>query len=108
MELNKRTKATMITPAAKAAVWERDGGRCLWCGAYNAEPNAHYIPRSRGGLGIEQNILTLCFKRHRIFDQPSTEAEVATSRRMKQSYKHYLKSRYPGWDEKKMVYRKDM
>lgn len=102
--MHKRTKSLMISPAVKKAVWERDGGKCLWCGAYNAAPEAHYIPRSRSGLGVEENVLTLCRKCHRTFDQPSTDAEVATSRRMKVKFRNYLKSIYPNWKEENLYY----
>ena len=58
---SKRTKATDIPQKVKQAVWERDGGRCVVCGCCrNVMPNAHFIPRSKGGLGIEENIVTLC------------------------------------------------
>lgn len=30
------------------------------CGSSYAMPNAHYIARAQGGLGIEENIVTLC------------------------------------------------
>lgn len=105
--MNRRTKALSIPPEVKDQVWDRDGGCCVWCGAYNALPNAHYIPRSRSGFGTEQNILTLCFKCHRTFDQPGTDAEIATARRMKAYFKHYLRSKYPGWNEKNLVYKKE-
>ena len=57
----KRAKATDITPQVKQAVFLRDGGRCVVCGnAYNVMPNAHVVPRSQGGMGIETNIVTMC------------------------------------------------
>ena len=43
------------------AVWERDNHRCIFCGKlvpYNLA-NSHFIKRSQGGLGIEQNIMTM-------------------------------------------------
>ena len=39
--------------------------------SYYAMPNAHVIPRSKGGLGIEQNIVTACLECHRKMDQSS-------------------------------------
>ena len=58
---SKRSKATDIPMSVKKKVWERDCGRCVVCGNHcNVMPNAHYIPRSKGGLGIEENIITLC------------------------------------------------
>lgn len=104
---SKRTKALSISMETKVKVWDRDGGACLWCGAHNAAPEAHYIPRFKGGLGIEQNVLTLCRKCHRIFDQPSTDAEVATSRRMRKYFKYYLEKCYPGFKDSDRYYHKE-
>ena len=96
---SKRTKALEIPPEVKAKVYERDEGCCVWCGK-RGEPNAHYIPRSQGGLGIEENILTLDWECHLRFDQ-SVERE-----KMREFFKSYLKTKYPDWDEEKLVYRK--
>ena len=57
---SKRSKACDILQKVKEAVWERDGHRCIICHSRIAMPNAHFIPRSKGGLGIEENIVTLC------------------------------------------------
>ena len=58
---SKRAKALDISKQVKEIVFARDKGKCVVCGnSYNVMPNAHYIPRSKGGLGIEQNIVTLC------------------------------------------------
>ena len=57
----KRAKATDIPQKVKKVVWERDGGCCVICGNnYNVMPNAHFISRSKGGLGIEENVFTAC------------------------------------------------
>ena len=97
--MHKQTKATSIPAATKQAVWERDGGRCVLCGR-PGNPWCHYISRAQGGLGIEQNIVTLCDKCHSDFDQS------AKRRRMKEYIKWYLKMIYPGWDETKLIYKK--
>ena len=58
---SKRTKATDIPMSVKKKVWERDNHCCIVCGnSYGAMPNAHILPRSNGGRGIETNIVTLC------------------------------------------------
>ena len=57
----KRSKATDISKKVKDAVWERDNHCCVVCGnSYNVMPNAHILSRSKGGLGIETNIVTMC------------------------------------------------
>lgn len=105
-----RTKALEIPAEVKRAVAERDScdGHpcCVWCGmpAPVSNPlafsNAHYIPRSQGGLGIEENILTLDWECHLKFDQSDERSE------MRGFLRGYLKSKHPDWDEKKLIYKK--
>lgn len=67
--MTKRTRALDITPHVKKLVWERDGGKCILCGSqFTAMPNAHYISRAHSGLGVEQNIVTLCMDCHHAYD----------------------------------------
>lgn len=99
MAKSRRTKALEIPPKVKKAVYERDGGCCVYCGR-RGNPDAHYIPRSQGGLGIEENILTLDWECHMRFDQSTDRPK------MKAVLREYLKSKYPEWDEDKLVYRK--
>lgn len=100
--MNRRTRALDFSQKVKAAIWERDGGRCLICHTPHAAPNAHFIRRSRGGLGIEQNGLTLCTRCHDRYDsgrQDETDELFCW-------FKAYLKSKYPGWSESKLIYQK--
>ena len=105
---SKRSKATDIPPEVKRAVWDRDDGACVVCGnMVNVMPNAHYIPRSRGGLGIEENIVTLCTPLtinncHHKYDNGDKE----TRELYKSLIKKYLMSKYPNWDESKLYYTK--
>ena len=96
--MRKRTKALAITKATKEQVFERDG-YCILCGKAGS-PDAHYISRAQGGLGVEQNVVTLCTDCHRRYDQtaerPLTRAHIRV----------YLQSKYPDWDENKLIYRK--
>lgn len=94
------TKACDIPPKVKAIVWERDGGFCIFCGSPNAAPNMHFIPRSHGGLGIPENIGTGCIKCHNRLDNSADRKE------MLKEFEQYLKRHYPGWDKKKLTYRK--
>ena len=56
-----RSKYCDISQEVKQRVFERDGGRCVICGnSYNVMPNAHILSRAKGGLGVEENIITLC------------------------------------------------
>lgn len=98
--MHSQTKATSISKSVKCAVYERDGYRCIICGSPQGQPNAHYIARSQGGLGIEENIVTLCPICHREYDQ-SCKRKV-----YKDFIKSYLKNKYPEWDENKLIYKK--
>lgn len=78
----------------------------MLCGNRAAAPNAHYISRADGGLGVEQNIVTLCteFGRgcHRRYD--SGTAQERAEIRAKLTV--YLKRHYPDWNETRLRYRK--
>lgn len=106
---SRRSKACDIPPWVKQEVWLRDNGRCVVCGNnYNVMPNAHYIPRSKGGLGVEQNIVTLCTELtpnqcHRRFDFGAREEREEIGAVIRE----YLQSKYPDWDETKLYYRKE-
>ena len=67
MSRNKRTKAVDISLDVRKKVYERSGGICetcyVWCDDIGFS-NSHYIKRSSGGLGIEQNILHQCYVCH--------------------------------------------
>lgn len=98
---SKRSKATDIPQKVKQKVWERDKGICVNCKtAYNTMPNAHFIPRSAGGLGIEQNIVTLCSECHRRFDQTTERKEIGIK------IEAYLKRKYPSWEKQNLFYKK--
>lgn len=96
---SKRSKACDITKKVKDAVWERDEHRCIICGSYEAMPNSHYIKRSAGGLGVEENITTMCLRCHDGFDGIRRNELMPFVRA-------YLKRKYDGWDESKLIYRK--
>ena len=61
---SKRSKMTDIPLKVKKEVWQRDKQRCVFCGNPQAMPNAHVIPRSKGGLGVARNVITLCMGCH--------------------------------------------
>lgn len=49
-----------IPPEVKAAVWERDSGKCVLCGSTQQLEYDHNIPFSRGGSNTMSNIRILC------------------------------------------------
>lgn len=97
--MHERTKFSRIPKAVKAAVYKRDREHCVLCGVWVPEECAccHFIGRGRLGLGIEENIITLCYKCHYNLDN----GEVGRDR-----IREYLKSKYPEWDENKLIYSK--
>ena len=97
---SKRAKACDITKKVKDRVWERDGHKCIICGSYEAMPNSHFIRRSQGGLGIEENIVTMCQRCHRAYDQGDEREQIATYT------ERYLRSKYPNWNKKNLIYKK--
>lgn len=57
---NVQRRRVIPTPV-KLAVWKRDGGRCVMCGATNELHFDHDLPWSRGGTSItEENVQLLC------------------------------------------------
>ena len=104
--MNQRTKAVSISPKVKRIVAERDSidgwACCIICGSPNGLPEAHYIPRSKGGLGIEENIVTLCRPCHHKFDFGLPEEKQKIGNRIKE----YLEGIYPDWNEGDLIYKK--
>jgi 5-methylcytosine-specific restriction endonuclease McrA len=97
--VNARTKACAISGAVKEAVYKRDRGRCILCGKPGL-PEAHYIPRSAGGLGIEENIVTLCRPCHNALDQTTRRPELL------ERVKEHLEMWYPAFDPAARYYRR--
>lgn len=97
--LNKRTRATSIPTKTKQGVEERDGGLCIFCG-HPGKGEAHFISRAQGGLGIEENLLTVCRQCHDQMDNSTKRQEMLTIA------EGYLRSRYPYWDKSFLIYEK--
>ena len=101
--MHRQTKYTAIPKNVKETVYNRDRCRCVICGRYVPEEcaSAHLIARSHGGLGIEQNIVTLCHTCHRAYDQSTHRAEI------RERLEEHMKYHYPDWDEQKLIYTKE-
>lgn len=97
---SKRTKACEITPEVRRAVEKRDGGCCIFCGNPHARGEAHFIARSHGGLGIEQNILTVCRPCHHEMDNGKNRAYYTATAEC------YLRDIYPDWNIEDLIYKK--
>lgn len=107
--MNDRTDALSIPAQVKLLVADRDAVDgwpcCILCGrtAPSSNPlafsNAHYIPRAQGGLGVERNILTLCWRCHQAYDGQQRNTLRPILRR-------YLRESYEDWNEGDLIYKK--
>lgn len=97
---SKRTKACEIPKEVREKVEIRDNHCCIFCGSPEARGEAHFINRSQGGLGIEENIVTACRNCHREMDN-GLNTKVYRS-----IAEEYLRSKYPNWNKSKLVYSK--
>ena len=100
---HNQTKKTEIHKDVKIIVWNRDMHKCIFCGKlvpWNYA-NAHFIPRSAGGLGIEENIFTACENCHREQDN-GLNTKLYTDKAEK-----YLRTYYgSNWTIEKLIYKK--
>ena len=101
--MSKRSKACDITQSIKEIVWIRDSGKCIYCHKWVPVScaNAHFIKRSQGGLGIPQNIVTLCLECH-------YQEDFGQDTKLYEEYiENYLKDIYgANWDKSKLIYKK--
>lgn len=100
-------RPTDISPSVRRVVYERDSfdGQpcCVYCGRPDGIQIAHYVSRGRGGKGVPENLVCLCYECHSIMDNGSNLKE---SREIKDYVREYLKAYYEprgGWDEKSLV-----
>lgn len=96
---HKRTKACEISQKTKKIISRRDGGCCIFCGRFGL-PEAYVIPRSQGGLGCAQNIVTACSECHdKLDNSPERKEMLAWAIR-------YLKLFYPKWKREDFIFDK--
>lgn len=100
--MRNETKATAIPASVKRIVWQRDGKQCIRCHRYApmAWACAHVVRRSQGGMGVEENIVTLCPTCHREADEGRDAKEIQTQ------IQDYISRRYAGWSREAVTYRK--
>ena len=112
MAKSKRAKATEFSRETRIQILQRDRGKCLFCRLEKygesdtkwMDPDImHYINRSAGGLGIEENGVTGCRYHHSLLDN----GNKGYRKEMLADMKKYLQGIYPNWNEDMLYYRKD-
>lgn len=93
---------TEIKEAVRERVYERDSYGwwpcCIYCGSSSAIEIHHYVERSRGGMGIEENLVCLCPRCHQRLHSGEKEIKIFCE--------SYLSEHYEGWSEDKLIFRK--
>ena len=95
---SKRTLATSIKNKVRQRVRERDKW-CIFCGRSGTD-TMHFVPRSSGGLGIEQNLALGCRTCHMMLDQTTKRKE------MLKHFERHLQKHYGEFDRKDLIYKK--
>lgn len=100
--MHKRTRAVSISQEVKKRVWDRDQHECVLCHRWVPLrcACAHFVPRSQGGLGVEENIITLCDDCHREMDNGKR------SKHLKAQARAYLEQEYGFFNEGDLKYDK--
>ena len=99
----KRKTATDIAAPVREKVKRRDNHRCVYCNTPYSLQLAHvFVNRSHGGLGVEENLVTLCIEHHMTLDNGRKEK----SEPIRNVVEEYLKMHYPQVDLKNLKYRK--
>lgn len=110
---SKQAKAHEFTAAARKEIMFRDRNECIFCRKqYRMQGAAwldkevksimHYIPRSKGGLGIPQNGAVGCAYHHDMMDN----GNKGNRGEMLGIFRAYLQEHYPEWNEAELVYDK--
>lgn len=94
-----RTKAVDISSKVRKEIHERDKW-CIICGSNYNLSIAHFIPRSKGGLGVKENLVLLCFKCHMDYDQSLKRGHLGSI------ISDYLKKQYGDIDKNDLIYKK--
>lgn len=74
-------------------------GACIFCGR-PGRGEAHFISRAQGGLGIEENLLTVCRPCHDRLDNSTQRKE------MLRVAEEYLRAKYPYWNKDMLIFEK--
>lgn len=112
--MHQQTKKTSIPAHVKAAVALRDSVHgpvtCIICGSPGG-PHCHIVRRSQGGMGVEQNIVTLCGPCHYALDEGLylnrlKPLGLNSQQDVREYVINYIKGFYPDWTEDSVKYKK--
>ena len=113
--MHRQTAKTGIPASVKAAVALRDSvngpATCIICGAPGG-PHCHIVRRSQGGMGVEQNIVTMCGPCHYAFDEGIGLKRLEplglnTRDDVRRYIVDYIRGFYPDWTPERVTYRKE-
>ena len=112
--MSSYTKLLQVSKETYSEVLERDK-QCIFCKInYKMNPKfpntmdcmimdaMHFIPKSKMGLGIPENLAIGCRYHHHMLDNGTG----GHRNEMLKIMTDYLKSIYPDWNKKNLVYRK--
>ena len=110
--MQKRARKAEFDTKTRRIIEERDNG-CIFCQMryrmekamyldLNTFSIMHFIPRSAGGLGIEENGAVGCSYHHTMMDN----GNEGRREEMLELFEEYLKSFYDDWDKSKLKYNK--
>ena len=111
--MKRSTRAKEFSTKTREVIKERDKTSCIFCkmgyhmksttqAGYLMKSIMHYIPRSQGGLGIEQNGAIGCQYHHELLDN----GNKGLRGEMLELFKEYLQEHYPNWNEQDLIYKK--
>ena len=100
---SNQSLATDIKPKVREEVKQRDFNTCVYCGRKDWLQLCHvYVNRSHGGLGVRENLVTLCVECHHNLDFGKLEKSQPIRLRVES----YLKRHYGEPDMSKLKYMK--
>lgn len=111
--MKKSTRVREFPQDVRIEIIQRDNRQCIFCKlnyhmrsttqmGYDIKDIMHYIPRSRGGLGIEENGAVGCRYHHELLDN----GNKGLRGEMLELFKEYLQERYLDWNEEDLIYKK--
>jgi len=113
LTMKRRTKELRFDIKTRETIAMRDSETCLFCSMYYQMPETidssnltfdimHFIPKSQGGLGIEQNGVYGCRYHHHLLDNGNKGLRSEMLGMMAE----YLKGIYPDWNKENLIYKK--